>query len=79
MILHRPSSQLGFATVQVFFKLSCNCFICRILALIAVILIRPDDEIIPYALYPEISGSENLTEFSLQGIMATGSHAEAAL
>jgi cell division septation protein DedD len=39
----------------------------------------PQDELIPYALAPNASSSENLTEFNLFGITASGSHAEAAL
>jgi hypothetical protein len=40
----------------------------------------PEDELIPYALSPNVSASENLTEFSLLGgITASGSHAEAGL
>ena len=33
----------------------------------------------PYALAPNVSASENLTEFNLLGITASGSHGEAGL
>lgn len=38
-----------------------------------------EDELIPYILHPNVSASENLTDFNLLGQTATGSHAEAAL
>lgn len=39
----------------------------------------PDDEIIPYTQHPDVSASENLTDFKLLGITASGSHGEAGL
>ena len=56
-----------------------ECFATSIALTLNIPCIETEDEIIPYALYPDVSSSENLTEFSFFGSTATGSHAEAAL